>query len=87
MTYRYYKFPNKETVPTSWPEGVSISEVGRIGNKDMVYDNEGRTIKPQTYKSGWHVNICYQGDIDLSFISQYEIEVQTPRQVWFGQQT
>lgn len=34
---------------------------------------------------GWHINVCYQGKADLSHIQEYEITVQTPTQIWYGQ--
>lgn len=85
MTYRYYKFPNKESVPTNWPTGVSISEIGLIENTEPVYDDRGYEITPATYLDGWHVNVCSQSDINLDFIKEYEITVNTPRRKWFGQ--
>jgi hypothetical protein len=87
ITYKYYKFPNKESVPpkSEWPSNVNIDDIGLIGNNDGVYDELGQETKPQTYKSGWHVNICYEGEANLDFVKEYEIQVQSPRQIWFGQ--
>lgn len=89
LNYKYYRFPNKESVPSlkQWPEDVSVNEVGLISNNDGVYDEKGFEIKPPTYKPGWHVNICYQGYVNLNFVQQYEIDVRTPRQIWLGQTT
>lgn len=87
MTYKYYKFPNKQVVPSrdKWPREVSVEEIGTITNKDGVYDEHGAVIQPPTVKEGWHVNICYQGTINLDFIKQYEIDVITPKRKWMGQ--
>jgi hypothetical protein len=86
ITYKYYKFENKESVPSIWPDSVNVDEVGLIKETDPVYDENGNVIQPATYKDGWHVNVCYQGDVDLSFIQQYEINVGNPKRIWFGQQ-
>ena len=87
MTYRYYKFPNKQAVPPrdKWPKEVSINEIGIMTNNDGVYDNRGFVITPPTVKIGWHVNVCYQGQINLDFIKQYEINVSSPKRKWLGQ--
>lgn len=86
ITYKYYKFPSKEYVPKIWPTNVNISEIGLIKENDAIYDNEGNEIEPIKYKEGWHVNICYQGNADLSGIESFEITVLTPNRLWFGQQ-
>jgi hypothetical protein len=72
MTYKYYKFPNKQSVPprNKWPKKISITEIGPI-NLD-----------------GWYVNVCYQGSVNsvnLEFVKEYEIEVNTPIRKWMGQ--
>lgn len=85
MIYKYYKFPNKDMVPKTWPEGVSVSEVGLIKKTEPVYDDRGYVIQPATYYDGWHINICYQGDVNLEFIHDFEVAVNTPRRKWFGQ--
>jgi hypothetical protein len=87
MTYKYYKFPNKESMPPriKWPKNASINEIGIMPNNDAVYDEKGIMIVPPTAKSGWHVNVCYQEPIDLDFIKEYEIDVRTPRRTWLGQ--
>lgn len=87
MTYKYYRFPNKKTAPShnAWPRGVSVNEVGIITNNDGVYDENGRQIQPPTIKDGWHINICYQGQVNLDFVKQYEINVATPKRKWLGQ--
>jgi hypothetical protein len=85
IKYYYYKFPNKELVPKVWPDRVEVYEVGTLFNKDGVYDEYGRKIAYPTPKNGWFVNICCQSDVDLSFISQYEIKVTTPNCIWYGQ--
>jgi len=87
ITYKYYKFPSQSTVPllSSWPSNVSVHEVGVIGNNDATYNNLGQEITPQTFLSGWHVNVCYQGNVDLSFVQSYEINVNNPKCIWFGQ--
>lgn len=87
ITYKYYKFPNKETVPSSeqWPQNVTVNEIGIIYNNDGKFNELGELIKPPTPKNGWHVNICYQGDINLEFIKQYEIKINSPICKWFGQ--
>jgi hypothetical protein len=87
LTYKYYKFPNKQAVPSlkSWPNNVSIHHVGKLSNEDGVYDSLGREIQPPTYKEGWHVNVCYQGNANLNFVQQYEINVNNPKHTWYGQ--
>jgi hypothetical protein len=85
MTYKYYKFPNKESVPKQWPLNVSVNEVGIMYNNDEVYNELGELVTPPTPKEGWHVNVCYQGQVDLDSIKQYEIQVNTPLRKWFGQ--
>lgn len=87
MTYKYYKFNDESDAPTSWPSGVSVSVVGRIIEQKPIYDDGGVVIQPPTYKPGWHINICYSGNIDLSRLQQYEIQVGSPRRIWFGQST
>jgi hypothetical protein len=88
ITYKYYKFPNKQTVPgpMEWPDEVFYYELGTIYNNDGVYEPGGIVVQKPTPKPGWHVNVCYQGDKDLSFIQQYEIQVNTPNCIWSGQQ-
>jgi hypothetical protein len=85
ITYKYYKFPSKELVPKVWPVNVSINEIGTIYNNDGIYNELGEQIQPPTPKQGWHVNICYQGNINLSHLQQYEINVQSPNHIWYGQ--
>ena len=89
ITYRYYKFPSKETAlkKEDWPSSVSCYEIGTLYNNDAEIDELGRIIKPATPKSGWHINISYNTNpmIDLSFVQQYEIYVQTPSNLWLGQ--
>jgi hypothetical protein len=85
MTYKYYKFNNENEVPKSWPTGVSVSVVGRIIDQQPVYNESGIVIQPPTYRPGWHINICYKGNIDLTHLQKYEIQVKTPKRVWFGQ--
>jgi len=85
MIYKYYKFQDKEAAPKNWPDGVSVSEVGLIKKTEPVYDDRGYVIQPPTYYDGWHVNICYQGDVDLNFVQEFEVAVSNPRQKWFGQ--
>jgi len=88
MIYKYYKFPDKESVPPKhlWPNGVSYYEIGLIGNNDAVYDEFGKEVEPQTYIPGWHINVACSEQTNLDFISQYEINVNSPRVVWLGQQ-
>jgi hypothetical protein len=88
MTYKYYKFPNKETAPplNKWPQNVSVNEIGVIVNNDGVFDEYGEIVNPPTVKPGWHVNVCYQGNVNLEFVKQYEINVQTPMRTWLGQE-
>lgn len=87
MTYKYYKFPNKQAVPShdKWPKEVSVNEIGVITNNDGVYNEYGAEIQSPTLKEGWHVNICYQGQVNLDFIKQYEINVTSPKRKWMGQ--
>jgi hypothetical protein len=89
LNYKYYRFPDKENTPLDeqWPEGVSVNHVGLISNNDGVYDERGFEIKPPTYKPGWHVNVTYQGYVNLKFVEPFEISVKTPRQIWLGQTT
>lgn len=87
ITYKYYNFPNKNLVPKpyEWPEGVYYYEVGVIYNQDGIRDQNGITIQAPTSKPGWHVNVCYQKPVNLDFIQQYEINVNSPEYVWSGQ--
>ena len=87
MQYKYYKFPSKEFTPkrSEWPSNVSVEEIGLISNNNETFDEHGRLVSPATYKEGWHINICYQGTVDLSFVEQYEIQVLTPKRTWLGQ--
>jgi hypothetical protein len=85
MVYKYYRFNSKEEAPEFWPAGVSVSVVGRIIDQEPVLNEQGIIIEPSTYKPGWHVNICYNGDVNLTHLEQYEIEVKSPRRIWFGQ--
>jgi hypothetical protein len=85
MFYKYYRFNNEQEVPQTWPPGVSVSVVGRIIDTPPVYNESGIVTEPLTYKPGWHVNICYTGNVNLSHLNQYEIQVNSPRRVWFGQ--
>lgn len=85
MTYKYYKFNKEEEVPKLWPSGVSVSVVGRIIDTPPVYNESGIIVEPLTYKPGWHINICYKGNTNLSHLNQYEIQVNSPRRTWFGQ--
>lgn len=86
MNYRYYKFPNKESMPPfhMWPRDVSITQLGTLYSNETVYDDYGNLILVPL--EGWHVNICYSGNVNLDFISQYEIQVNTPVRTWFGQE-
>jgi hypothetical protein len=88
MNYKYYKFPSKQLAPslTQWPEDVSVEVIGQIKDTPGVYDENGYEILPPTYIDGWHINVAYQGYVDLSFVQQYEINVHSPRRVWFGQE-
>jgi hypothetical protein len=88
MIYKYYKFPSKKTMPplNEWPEGICIEEVGLIKKTNEVLDEQGNEIVPPVYFDGWHVNVVLQGYVDLSFVQQYEIHVNTPRRLWFGQE-
>jgi hypothetical protein len=87
ITYKYYKFPNKDLVPKpgEWPENVFYYEIGTLYNNDGVYGPGGVVIEEPTPKPGWHVNVCYQKQADLSFLNQYEINVETPNCVWGSQ--
>lgn len=85
MIYKYYKFNTEEEAPKSWPPGVSVSVVGRIIDTPAVYNENGIVLEPPTYKPGWHINICYEGNVNLNHLQQYEIQVNSPRRVWFGQ--
>lgn len=87
LTYKYYKFPNKNVVPKFWPNNVSVIEIGPMRVTQSVYDSLGNVISTGTEDSAWHINICYSGNADLSHIEQYEIFVKTPKRIWFGQQT
>lgn len=72
-------------MPKVWPDGVSVSVIGRIVDEQPIFNEQGVVIEPATYKPGWHVNVCYNGDINLTHLEQYEIEVNSPRRIWFGQ--
>lgn len=85
IIYKYYKFPAESSVPKTWPAGVNVYQVGRIFNSLPVYNNVNTEISPGTYAEGWHVNVCYEGNIDMSFVQQYEITVNNPVCKWFGQ--
>lgn len=85
LTYKYYKFPNKDLVPKFWPENVSVIEIGPIKKSKSVLDELGNVISPGIEDTAWHVNVCYTGAADLSHIKEYEIFVKTPKTVWFGQ--
>lgn len=85
ITYKYYKFPSKISVPTNWPQGVCVHQVGNIFSTYPTYNNLNIEITPGVFLSGWHVNVCYEGNIDLSFVKQYEITVGNPKCKWFGQ--
>jgi hypothetical protein len=87
MTYKYYKFPNKESVPplNRWPKEVSVNEVGVILNNNGIYSERGIEIQSPTPIEGWHVNVCYQGQVNLNFVKDYEINVTSPRCKWMGQ--
>jgi hypothetical protein len=37
-------------------------------------------------KQGWHVNVVYQGEKDLNFVQDYEVQVITPIRKWLGQE-
>jgi|688.fasta_scaffold217793_2 hypothetical protein len=88
MEYQYYKFPNKESVPSLelWPSNVSVYEVGIIKRKDEVMDEWGNEIEPAEYFDGWHINVCFEEKADLDFIQQYRINVSSPDYLWYGQQ-
>jgi hypothetical protein len=87
MTYKYYKFPNKETARAinQWPSNISIFEIGILKSKPEVMDNFGNEIEPAVYLDGWHVNVCYEGEVNLDFLQEYEINVKSPKYTWFGQ--
>jgi hypothetical protein len=85
ITYKYYKFPNQSFVPENWPSNTNVHQVGKIFDTYPVYNNLNMEISAGTYLSGWHVNVCYEGSIDLSFVQQYEITVEAPICKWFGQ--
>lgn len=87
MEYRYYKFPNKKSVPDLmlWPSGVNVYEVGYIKKTSEVMDNFGNEIEPAEYYDGWHVNVCFKEGVDLSFIENFRINVKSPDYIWFGQ--
>jgi hypothetical protein len=88
-TYKYYKFPSKEAVPKpeEWPSNVSYSEIGLMYNNDAKLSPTGSVLIPATAKPGWFVNVCYNTNplINLDFIKQYEINVETPSFLWLGQ--
>jgi|LakMenEpi03Aug12_release.lakeMendotaPanAssembly.Ray.scaffolds.fasta_scaffold748413_2 hypothetical protein len=84
-TYKYYKFSTEQAVPTNWPNGVNVHQVGRIIDTYPTYNNLNIQTNPPTFLSGWHVNVCYEGNIDLSFVQDYEIIVANPICKWFGQ--
>jgi hypothetical protein len=81
LTYKYYRFPDSSLCPPidEWPSGVSVDVIGQI------IDEEGSESTPPTYKEGWHVNVVYQGEPDLSFVQAFEIQVNTPVRKWLGQ--
>lgn len=87
LTYKYYKFPDASLCPSvdEWPEGVSVDVIGQIIDQEGTYDEEGNELVPPTYKDGWHVNVVYQGEPDLSFVQAFEVQVQTPTRMWLGQ--
>jgi hypothetical protein len=89
IKYKYYKFPNKESVPADniWPFGVSVHEIGLIPKTAAKYGADGKAIELPTYYEGWHINVCYQGQVNLDFVKQYEIEVNNPKCTWMGQTT
>jgi len=76
-TYKYYKFPDKSFMPVLWPDNVDVSEIGFIQKKEDIE----RGIIDQS----WYVNIVYYGNVNLKHIKHFEIDVKTPRRVWFGQ--
>jgi hypothetical protein len=80
MTYKYYKFPTKDYVPTFWPKNVSVSEIGFIPSNKLDYNGN------KIIDSSWYVNVSYNEFVDLSTITPYEIQVKTPNRLWFGQQ-
>lgn len=87
IEYKYYKFPSQGDVPNDdeWPIGVNVDQIGKIIDQPGTYDEEGNELTSPTYLDGWHVNVCYQNGADLSFIQEYEIQVNSPVRVWFGQ--
>jgi hypothetical protein len=87
IQYKYYKFPSEAEAPdvSEWPEGISVDVVGTIADFPVMYDGQGNIANSATYLDGWHVNVCYEGDKDLSFVQQYEITVNTPVRAWLGQ--
>jgi hypothetical protein len=64
-------------MPTLWPENVDVSEVGFIQKKE---DLERGFID-----QSWYVNVVCYGDVNLDYLDYFEINVKTPRRVWFGQ--
>jgi hypothetical protein len=85
ITYKFYKFPEQNSVPQVWPTKVNLHEVGQIVATKPVFNNLNVEISAATFLSGWHVNVCFEGDVDLSFVQQYEITVEAPICKWFGQ--
>lgn len=89
ITYKYYRFPSKELVPSpeKWPLNVSYSEIGLLYNNDAEFNESGDIIKLPTAKPGWYVNVSYNSNplINLDFIKEYEIPVETPSFLWLGQ--
>lgn len=85
MEYKYYKFPNKESVPEIklWPLNISIYEIGLIKKESEITDDWGNEIKPAEYYEGWHINVCYEGTPNLDFVKEFEINVNNPRYRWF----
>jgi hypothetical protein len=87
LYYKYYKFPNKESVPRAqWPANISVHEVGIIRNNDGKYDVYGNVIEEPSNKEGWFVNICHRDGVDLSFVEEYRVNVKTPNCLWAGQE-
>ncbi len=87
LHYKYYKFPSPGDIPNidEWPEGVDVDVIGQIVDTPGTYDEEGNQLTPPVLLDGWHINVAYQGDKDLSAFESYEIQVNSPVRKWLGQ--